>query len=320
MVACATDLTPKTRFALRLRHQAKQSPSKNRVWNFFETSSECVGIFTSQPVDSHQETRDTTTKTVSGRANGNITDYVNTNGAVVAHREFDAYGNTLVAIGAMVNDFHFWFSSKYLDQETGLYYYGYRYYSPELGRWPSRDPIGEVGGLNQYGFLGNYPVSAIDPLGAEGFVLPTPPNELPLPTPPPTIEPLAPCFDDMDVTSSSILQPSVPDPRPHRTPRYYQDDKCCHKGESSDSPSSVQGSMSSDARFRADGVIEYTWRGDKWCYIRICNYELKGVCTGHRIAKMTYDLQSATEFWILCKDLGSLPSPPSPIVPGVPSR
>jgi hypothetical protein len=43
----------------------------------------------------------------------------------------------------MVNDFHFWFSSKYLDSETGLYYYGYRYYSPMLGRWLSRDPIGE---------------------------------------------------------------------------------------------------------------------------------------------------------------------------------
>src|ERR1035437_9271426 len=36
-------------------------------------------------------------------------------------------------------------STKYLDKETGLYYYGYRFYSPQLGRWPSRDPIGEKG-------------------------------------------------------------------------------------------------------------------------------------------------------------------------------
>jgi YD repeat-containing protein len=61
-------------------------------------------------------------------ANGNITDYVNTNGVVVAHREYDAFGNTIVATGPMVNDFNFWFSTKYLDQETGFYYYGYRYY------------------------------------------------------------------------------------------------------------------------------------------------------------------------------------------------
>ncbi|MEI7881808.1 MAG: hypothetical protein WCI95_13160, partial [bacterium] len=44
-------------------------------------------------------------------ANGNITDYVDTSGTVVAHREYDAYGNTLVASGSMVDDFSFWFSS-----------------------------------------------------------------------------------------------------------------------------------------------------------------------------------------------------------------
>ena len=37
-------------------------------------------------------------------------------------------------------------STKYTDSETGLLYYGYRYYQPESGRWSSRDPIGEVGG------------------------------------------------------------------------------------------------------------------------------------------------------------------------------
>jgi len=36
-------------------------------------------------------------------------------------------------------------STKYLDQETGLYYYGYRFYNPSLGRWPSRDSIEELG-------------------------------------------------------------------------------------------------------------------------------------------------------------------------------
>ena len=76
-------------------------------------------------------------------ANGNITDYVDTNGIVVAHREYDPFGNTIVATGPMVNDFSFWFSTKYLDQETGLYYYGYRYYSPGMGRWLARDPIGD---------------------------------------------------------------------------------------------------------------------------------------------------------------------------------
>jgi len=99
-------------------------------------------------------------------ANGNITDYMDASGAVVAHREFDAYGNTVVASGAMVNDFHFWFSSKYLDYGTGLYYYGYRYYDARNGRWLGRDPIGTAGGFNIYGFVNNSPNDAIDLLGA----------------------------------------------------------------------------------------------------------------------------------------------------------
>lgn len=44
-------------------------------------------------------------------------------------------------------------------------YYGYRYYHPELGRWISRDPIGEEGGVNLYGFVRNSPMSYFDSLG-----------------------------------------------------------------------------------------------------------------------------------------------------------
>ncbi len=63
------------------------------------------------------------------------------------------------------NQFAYRFSTKPLDQTTGLYYYGYRYYDPLTGRWPSRDPIMENGGLNLYGFVGNNPVGWIDILG-----------------------------------------------------------------------------------------------------------------------------------------------------------
>ena len=44
-------------------------------------------------------------------------------------------------------------------------YYGYRYYDPITGRWPSRDPIEEEGGLNLYGFVGNDGVDRFDVLG-----------------------------------------------------------------------------------------------------------------------------------------------------------
>jgi RHS repeat-associated protein len=55
---------------------------------------------------------------------------------------------------------------------SGLYYYGYRFYDPYLQRWVNRDPIGEVGGVNLYGFVLNNPVGLVDLLGLDIFVTP----------------------------------------------------------------------------------------------------------------------------------------------------
>ena len=98
-------------------------------------------------------------------ANGNITDLVDTNGAVVAHYEYDPYGNTIAQSGNQADANPYRFSSKYWDGETGFYYYGYRFYSPGLGRWLSRDPMEEDGGLNLYLFVENSLVGFWDYLG-----------------------------------------------------------------------------------------------------------------------------------------------------------
>jgi hypothetical protein len=45
-------------------------------------------------------------------------------------------------------------------------FYGYRWYDPVTGRWPSRDPIEEEGGINLYGFVFNDPMSWVDDIGA----------------------------------------------------------------------------------------------------------------------------------------------------------
>jgi RHS repeat-associated protein len=76
----------------------------------------------------------------------------------------------------MANANPFRFSTKYCDEETGLVYYGYRYYQPQTGRWLSRDPIGENGGVNLYGFIMNNPVNSVDMLGLVGYYPPGPPN------------------------------------------------------------------------------------------------------------------------------------------------
>ena len=53
------------------------------------------------------------------------------------------------------------YSGKEMD-DSGLYYYGARYYAPWLQRWVSADPAGDVDGLNLYGFVGNNPMLYVD--------------------------------------------------------------------------------------------------------------------------------------------------------------
>jgi RHS repeat-associated protein len=83
--------------------------------------------------------------------------------------DYDAFGketrsSTLVA-GLNPDSFPFHYSTKFTDPESGFNYYGYRFYDPANGRWPSRDPIGEEGGENLYGFVENDPVNLFDVFG-----------------------------------------------------------------------------------------------------------------------------------------------------------
>ncbi len=59
------------------------------------------------------------------------------------------------------------YGTKYTDMESGLIYYGHRYYDPRQGRFINRDPIEEEGGINLYGFVGNNTVNRVDYLGLE---------------------------------------------------------------------------------------------------------------------------------------------------------
>ena len=99
-------------------------------------------------------------------SNGNIGQLIDTNdGSIVAHYEYDPVGVLIKSSGTMADENQFRFSTKYNDTETDLYYYGYRYYSTNLGRWINRDPIEENDGLNIYIFVSNDPLDRIDYLG-----------------------------------------------------------------------------------------------------------------------------------------------------------
>ena len=103
-------------------------------------------------------------------SNGNVAHYLDANGGIAATYTYDAFGKAIVRSGPLADFFRHRFSTKYLDGETGLYYYGYRFYSPTLMRWLNRDPIEERGGLNLYGFCKNNAMCAVDPHGQNRYM------------------------------------------------------------------------------------------------------------------------------------------------------
>ncbi|GDY23534.1 hypothetical protein LBMAG56_48810 [Verrucomicrobiota bacterium] len=117
-----------------------------------------------------------TSQLVCSDANGNVTALVNAgSGQPSARYDYAPFGELLRASGEAAGLNPFRFSTKYGDAETGLIYYGYRYYSPGTGRWINRDPLEEEGGRNLYAFVKNDPVNQLDALGESLLsVLPDP--------------------------------------------------------------------------------------------------------------------------------------------------
>jgi RHS repeat-associated protein len=98
--------------------------------------------------------------------NGNVAVLVKAGGnTVAATYEYDPFGVTLKSTGEYAAKNPFKFSTKYVEQDSGMIYYGYRYYNPQTGSWLSRDPLEEEGGINLYAFSENNSVDGIDYLG-----------------------------------------------------------------------------------------------------------------------------------------------------------
>lgn len=83
-------------------------------------------------------------------------------GAITTQYSYEAYGNTTASGTPSDNSFQF---TGRENDGTGLMYYRARYYSPELSRFISQDPIGFNGGINFYAYVEGDPISGIDPLG-----------------------------------------------------------------------------------------------------------------------------------------------------------
>jgi RHS repeat-associated protein len=103
--------------------------------------------------------------TFSYDSNGNIILLTGAKAQETARYSYDAFGKTLTATGSAAQTNRYQFSTKPVEEESGLVYYGYRWYDPVTGRWPSRDPLGENGGINLFLFSKNSPLFRFDLLG-----------------------------------------------------------------------------------------------------------------------------------------------------------
>ncbi len=91
-------------------------------------------------------------------------------GAIVARYSYDPYGRTTLVSGTNLATFQY--AGYYAHQTSGLLFTSAgdgnsigRPYDPTTGRWLSRDSIGENGGLNLYGYVGDNPINYYDPSG-----------------------------------------------------------------------------------------------------------------------------------------------------------
>ena len=103
---------------------------------------------------------------------GNVVVLLNrAGGALAEYYRYDAFGNVqiyspahaLLSDSAIGNPWRF--ASKRADVETGISYFGQRYYDPITGRFISADPTGFADGPNRYAYVGNRPLILIDPDG-----------------------------------------------------------------------------------------------------------------------------------------------------------
>ncbi len=95
---------------------------------------------------------------------GSLVMEVASNLTVIAYQEYSAYGHIAFCLSPdekYLQRQNYHYSGKEQDP-NGLYYYGDRYYDPQLARWLNPDPGGLIDSLNPYGFVANNPWTFVD--------------------------------------------------------------------------------------------------------------------------------------------------------------
>ena len=91
----------------------------------------------------------------------------NLDGEVVQHIEYVPFGEVFIEERNNIWNTPYLFNAKEFDEETGLYYYGARYYDPRVSLWISTDILEEKNyGNSSYAYTYN-PITFIDPIGTD---------------------------------------------------------------------------------------------------------------------------------------------------------
>ncbi len=138
-------------------------------------------------------------------------------GTVQTQYSYEPFGNTTSSGLSASNP------AQYTGQDndgTGLYFYRSRYYSPAMGRFISEDPIGFAGGqANLYAYVGDSPLSFVDPFGMDKNPgPPQPPPNGPNPNPNPNPNPIPPCLTTILPCSQPPDTGPVPSHNPPQNP------------------------------------------------------------------------------------------------------
>ena len=90
----------------------------------------------------------------------------NLDGEVSQHIEYVSFGEVFIEERNNTWNTPYLFNAKELDKETGMYYYGARYYEPRLSLWMSCDPMQEkYPAFTSYAYTGCNPLRFVDPTG-----------------------------------------------------------------------------------------------------------------------------------------------------------
>jgi RHS repeat-associated protein len=99
-------------------------------------------------------------KTIAENQSSNLIEEADESSKIKGLRPF---GETITITGTVMNNLRF--PGQYYDAETGSHQNWYRDYKPEIGRYLEADPIGLLGGVNLFTYVGNNPVNKKDPSG-----------------------------------------------------------------------------------------------------------------------------------------------------------